>query len=111
VTRTCRDAIIDAFVRLERRHGRRDFQLAEIVTETLAENPKLMESTVRTHVTSRMCVDAPDHHGTTYSDLTRVGGDVTGGDSDVARRSFWDLCGHFNRIVSDAWLSKSLHLF
>ena len=31
------------------------------------------ESTIRTHVTSRMCANAPDNHGTTYDDLVRVG--------------------------------------
>ena len=71
--RTCRDAVLDALVRLERRHGRNTFALADIVTETLAGDPTYAESTVRTHVTSRMCADAPDNHGTVYADLERVG--------------------------------------
>jgi hypothetical protein len=29
-------------------------------------------STIRTHVVSRMCRDAPDHHAVTYDDLERV---------------------------------------
>ena len=70
--RTCRDAVLDAFVRLECRHGRGNFQLEEVVAETLAEDPQYKESTVRTHVTSRMCVDAPDNHASVYPDLTRV---------------------------------------
>jgi hypothetical protein len=73
VARTCRDAVLDAFTRLERRCGSRDFPLAEIVTETLARDPQFAESTVRTHVTSRMCASAPDHHPTTYPDLERLG--------------------------------------
>ncbi len=70
--RTCRDAVLDAFSRLEQRHGRRDFQLDEIVAETVAYDPQYKKSTVRTHVTSRMCVDAPEHHASVYGDLTRV---------------------------------------
>ncbi len=70
--RTCRDAVLDALSRLERRHGRSDFQLHEIVAETLAYDPRYKESTVRTHVTSRMCIEAPDHHASIYGDLTRV---------------------------------------
>lgn len=35
---------------------------------------KYSESTIRTHVTSRMCADAPVHHGTTYEDFERLGG-------------------------------------
>jgi hypothetical protein len=69
---TCRDEILAAFERLERRHGRRDFDLADIVQEVQAAGSTYKESTIRTHVTSRLCADAPDHHGTTYADLERV---------------------------------------
>lgn len=72
MARTCRDAILEAFGRLERRHGRQTFDLAEIVTETLAVDASFAESTIRTHVSSRMCADAPDNHGTVYADLERV---------------------------------------
>lgn len=71
-SRTCREAVLDAFGRLERRHGRRDFQLADVVAETRVGDPQFAESTIRTHVTSRMCAEAPDHHGTTYADLSRL---------------------------------------
>ena len=30
------------------------------------------ESTIRTHVTSRMCGNAPDNHAVTYDDLVRI---------------------------------------
>ena len=45
------------------------FTLLDIV-QTLSH---LNESTVRTHVTSRCCVDAPQHHGSKYSYFRRVG--------------------------------------
>ena len=70
--RTCRDAVLDAFERLETRSGRRAFPLVEIVTETLRHDPQFRESTVRTHIVSRMCADAPDHHATVHNDLERV---------------------------------------
>ena len=73
MARTCRDAVLDAFVRLEHRHARRDFNLAEVVTEVATADTRFAELTVRTHVSSRMCANAPDHHGTTYADLERVG--------------------------------------
>jgi hypothetical protein len=69
---TCRDAVLEAFDRLERRHGRTDFSLMEVVDEVRVSGSPYKESTVRTHVTSRMCADAPDHHGTTYDDLERL---------------------------------------
>lgn len=72
MTRTCRDEILEAFARLERRHRRREFPLAEIVLEVQRAGTSYRESTIRTHVTSRMCGDAPDHHETVYNDLVRV---------------------------------------
>jgi hypothetical protein len=72
MAQTCRDAVLEAVGRLERRHGRQTFDLTEIVIETLAVDPSFTESTIRTHVSSRMCADAPDNHGTVYADLQRV---------------------------------------
>jgi hypothetical protein len=69
----CRDEVLAAFERLERRHGRTAFELAEVVQEVQGVGTAYRESTIRTHVSSRMCVDAPDHHGTVYADLDRVG--------------------------------------
>jgi hypothetical protein len=71
-TVTCRDEVLGALDRLERRHGCRSFKLDEIVAEVMAVTTQYAESTIRTHVSSRMCADAPDHHGTTYSDLERL---------------------------------------
>lgn len=59
--------------RLESRHDRRAFALAEIVREVRQAGEPFEESTVRTHITSRMCGDAPNHHAVTYNDLERVG--------------------------------------
>lgn len=68
-----RDEVLGALDRLERRHGRREFQLSDIVTEVLAFTDSYEEATIRTHITSRMCGNAPDHHATTFDDLERVG--------------------------------------
>lgn len=72
MAQTCRNAILEAVGRLERRHGRQAFDLAEIVTETFAVDASFAESAVRTQVSSRMCADPPDNHGTVYADLERV---------------------------------------
>lgn len=69
---TCRDDVLAALKRLESRHGRSAFDLDEVVQEVAAGGSRYKESTIRTHVTSRMCSDAPDHHGTVYADLERV---------------------------------------
>jgi hypothetical protein len=50
------------------------FTLLGILAEMRRAGSKYTESTIRTHVTSRMCADAPAHHGTTYDDFQRLGG-------------------------------------
>jgi hypothetical protein len=50
------------------------FTLLGILAEMRCAGSKYTELTIRTHVTSRMCADAPAHHGTTYDDFQRLGG-------------------------------------
>ena len=70
---TCGDEVLAAFGRLEQRQGRRQFTVAEIIKEVFEAGSSYQESTVRTHIVSRMCVDSPDHHASVYPDLERVG--------------------------------------
>lgn len=69
----CRDDIIAAFEHLSVQHGRDIFSPAEIAREMRTQGTIFEDSTIRTHVVSRMCIDAPDHHSTVYDDLERVG--------------------------------------
>lgn len=69
---TCRQQILDAFASLERRHGRETFALADLVDEVLARGSQHSEATIRTHIVSVMCVDAPANHAVRYPDLERV---------------------------------------
>ncbi|MGH9921095.1 MAG: DUF7669 domain-containing protein [Nitrososphaerales archaeon] len=70
---TCRDAVLEAFRGLRERNRRDVFKLEQIVHEVLSHTSEFKESTIRTHVTSRMCADAPPNHGVVYADLDRVG--------------------------------------
>lgn len=69
---TCREAVLEAFIRLESRSSRKDFDLSEIVKEVLATTGNFAESTIRTHVSSKMCAQAPTNHAMKYSDLDRI---------------------------------------
>lgn len=69
---TCRDAVLAAFRKLEARHGRREFGVAEVVQEVLTATDRFSESTIRTHVSSLMCAQAPANHATRHLDLERV---------------------------------------
>ncbi len=67
---TARDQILAAIRRIA---GPGDtFTISEVLAELRARGSDLADSTIRTHISSRMCGNAPDHHGTTYDDLERV---------------------------------------
>ena len=70
---TARDAVLEAFKSLERSSGRKTFTPQEIIDEVMRHTSAFKESTIRTHVVSRLCREAPDNHQSTYDDLTRVG--------------------------------------
>lgn len=68
---TAREQILAAIERISSGSGD-TFTVSDVLDELRAQGTDLAESTVRTHITSRMCGDSPDHHGITYDDLERV---------------------------------------
>lgn len=70
---TCREEILDAVHALLRRTSRDDFTLQQLLQEMRRRGSSYSESTIRTHVTSRMCANAPDHHAVVFDDLERMG--------------------------------------
>ncbi len=72
MTPTCREEILDAIAALIRRTGSEVFSVDDVVTEMKARGTTYQEATIRTHVTSRMCGNAPDRQGVVYSDLRRL---------------------------------------
>ena len=69
---TCRDAVLAAAQTITMAKGRNEFTPSEIVEHLRRQRSPYPSSTIRTHVVSRLCVNAPDHHATTYSDFERV---------------------------------------
>jgi hypothetical protein len=68
---TAREQILSAIGRIAM--GPMDtFTVPDVLIELRSRGSDLAEGTIRTHITSRMCGDSPDHHGTTYDDLERV---------------------------------------
>lgn len=65
---TCRDEILATIKRL----GQREFSPQQIVDAMRKQRTIHKESTIRTHITSRMCRDAPANHAVVYDDLERV---------------------------------------
>jgi hypothetical protein len=67
-----RQEILTAARNLASRSPDGSFTLMQVIAELRRTGTRYAESTIRTHVTSRMCADSPDHHGTTYDDLERL---------------------------------------
>lgn len=70
---TARDEILAALPALRARLGSDVFSVDEVVNELARRGSRYRPSTIRTHVVSRMCRNAPAHHAVTYDDLERVG--------------------------------------
>jgi hypothetical protein len=69
---TCRDEVLVAAQELSRRSSNGEFALREVLKFLEQKGTQYKESTIRTHVTSRMCANSPNNHGVTYSDLERT---------------------------------------
>lgn len=69
---SAREEILTAARRIAGRSPDGSFTLMQIITELHRSGTRYSESTIRTHVTSRMCADSPDHHATSYDDFERL---------------------------------------
>ena len=70
---TCREEILVAIREITGGSPSREFSVKEVVVHMQRKKSRYAESTIRTHITSKLCANAPDHHETTYDDLIRVG--------------------------------------
>jgi hypothetical protein len=69
---TARTEILAALSSIESRSADDTFTAQDVVDELRRRGSSYAESTIRTHVTSRMCANAADHHARVYDDLERV---------------------------------------
>lgn len=67
---TARDEILEAIPAVVRSDG--TFTLESILQELRRRGSEYAESTIRTHVVSRMCANSPENHAVSYDDLERV---------------------------------------
>jgi hypothetical protein len=69
---TLRDDILDAVRVVMARTGSDVFSVRDIVAELQSRETPYTAGSIRTHVVSRMCANAPAHHARVYNDLVRV---------------------------------------
>lgn len=70
---TCRDEILAVMPKLLAASPDGTVGPNEVVDALMRLGTKYSAATIRTHVVSRMCGNAPDHHARTWNDLERVG--------------------------------------
>jgi hypothetical protein len=67
-----RNEILAVLPAVRARTGRETFTPQEVIDALQRRGTSYKPSTIRTHIVSRMCAEAPDHHARTYDDLERV---------------------------------------
>lgn len=70
---TCRDEILSAIESITGGDPDRTFTIVDVIHHMLTHGTHFQESSIRTHICSRMCSNSPNNHGTVYDDLVRVG--------------------------------------
>jgi hypothetical protein len=70
---TARAEILAAIPAVRARTGSDIFTPQDVIDELARRRSPYAPSTIRTHIVSRMCSEAPDHHARGYHDLERVG--------------------------------------
>ena len=68
---TARDVILAALPAIRALLKTDVFAPEDVIEELAQRGSHYRPSTIRTHVVSRMCRDAPNHHAVTYDDLQR----------------------------------------
>jgi hypothetical protein len=69
---TAREEILLAVSDVLRRSGGIVFNIGDVVVEMRRRGSRYAESTIRTHITSRMCANASDHHARVFDDFERL---------------------------------------
>lgn len=70
---TCRDEILACVKEITIHLSTEEFCINDVIRCMERKGSQYSESTIRTHITSRMCANAPDNHAVTYDDFERAG--------------------------------------
>lgn len=69
---TCRIEVREAAIAVITEKGENRFTAIEIVDYLRNKGTTYSENTIRTHITSRCCKNAPEHHDSRYEDFERI---------------------------------------
>ncbi|MCD2347199.1 DUF7669 domain-containing protein [Clostridium guangxiense] len=68
----CRDEVRAVAISIITEKGKNVFTVNEVISYLKNRGTNYSENTIRTHVTSRCCKNAPKNHGTRYEDFERI---------------------------------------
>lgn len=70
---TARDEILSVVKNITKEREEKQFRLSEVLVYMKSNKTSFKESTIRTHITSKCCSNAPNHHGMVFNDYERIG--------------------------------------
>lgn len=70
---TARDEILTAVKSIVREKEVKHFSVSEVLEYMKEDGTSYKESTIRTHIISKCCSNAPNHHASVFNDYERVG--------------------------------------
>jgi len=68
----CHEEILEAAKAIINAKGRNEFTPEEVIVYLKSQGTNYKESTIRTHIVSRCCKNAPAHHYTRYHYFERL---------------------------------------
>lgn len=70
---SCRDEMLQVIKQLVKAKGRNKFSVQEVLDAMKRTRTTYSDSTIRTHLTDKCCVETNQHHQTIYNDYKRIG--------------------------------------
>lgn len=70
--KTCREEVLEAARAVMQSSGLDHFTIPEVLSHMSRNGTRYADSTIRTHIVSRMCANAPENHAVTYRDFMRT---------------------------------------
>jgi hypothetical protein len=69
----CHEEVLQAAIFIVKSKGINEFTPKEVLRHLKNQNTPYAQSTINTHIVSRCCVNAPEHHAVRYKYFERIG--------------------------------------
>ena len=69
---TCRDEILIAVRKIINTKNNDEFTIPEVIRQMSDKRTQFSKNTIRTEISCRLCINAPQNHAVTHSDFERV---------------------------------------